>query len=166
MSFLRNKYARILTLVLLLQASVYYAVASRHELTVPVAPLATFPLASNGWRTVRETPLEREVLEVLKADDTLNREYVDPSGSRVVNFLMEYFKTQRYGQSPHSPKNCLPGSGWEPLETESLKVVVPGRAEPIETNKYLVARGSEKSVVLYWYQSRNRIIANEYRARF
>jgi EpsI family protein len=34
------------------------------------------------------------------------------------------------------------------------------------TNRYVVAHGDEKSVVLYWYQTHNRIIASEYWAKF
>jgi EpsI family protein len=166
MNFLNNKFARVLTLVLLLQGATYYAVASRAEQTPTLAPLAIFPQVSGGWRTTKEIPLEKEVLDLLKADDTLNREYLSPQGTRRINFLMEFFKTQRNGQAPHSPKNCLPGSGYEPLETHALPIAVPGRPEPIVVNAYLVARGAEKSVVLYWYQSHNRIIASEYAAKF
>jgi EpsI family protein len=80
--------------------------------------------------------------------------------------FIAFFKSQRYGQAPHSPKNCLPGSGWEPLESEPLPITVAGRGEPIVVNRYLVARGDEKSVVLYWYQSHNRIISGEFAAKF
>ncbi len=166
MKLLSHKYARALTLVLLLQSVAYYAIASRSELMPAVRPLATFPRDSNGWRTLREIPMDQQVLDVLKADDTLNREYVDPTGTRNVNFLLEFFKTQRKGQAPHSPKNCLPGAGYEPLETRAVPIVVPGHAQPIVVNGYLVARGLERSIVLYWYQSHNRIIASEYLAKF
>ena len=54
------------------------------------------------------------MLDVLRADDTLNRIYRLRAASSYL--FIAYFKTQRYGQSPHSPKNCLPGSGWEPVE--------------------------------------------------
>jgi len=30
----------------------------------------------------------------------------------------------------------------------------------------VVAKGEDKSVVLYWYQSRDRVVASEYRAKF
>lgn len=166
MNFIHSKYARALTLALLLQGAAYYAIASRSERTPVLAPLATFPVTSNGWQTIREIPLDTKVLEVLRADDILNREYLDPSSARAVNFLMEFFKTQRTGQSPHSPKNCLPGAGFEPLETRHLPIQVSGRAEPIVVNAYVVARGAEKSIVLYWYQSHQRVIASEYWAKF
>ena len=114
----------------------------------------------------REFPIEKEVEDVLKADDTLNREYLNSSNTAAIVFFIAFFKTQRYGQSPHSPKNCLPGAGFEPIESSIIHVTVPGRASPIEVNKYVTERGDEKSVTLYWYQSRNRIIASEYWARY
>jgi EpsI family protein len=114
----------------------------------------------------RDLPIEKEVQEVLKADDTLNRVYANSSGTGYAFLFIAYFKTQRYGQAPHSPKNCLPGSGWEPVETGRQTLDVPGWSAPIVTNRYVVEHGDEKSVVLYWYQTHNRIIASEYWAKF
>ena len=114
----------------------------------------------------RDVPMEKEIQDVLKADDTLNRVYVNPSRTDFAFLFVAYFKTQRYGQAPHSPKNCLPGSGWEPVETGRQTINVPGWNAPIVTNRYVVENGDEKSVVLYWYQTHNRIIASEYWAKF
>jgi EpsI family protein len=75
------------------------------------------------------------------------------------------FRTQRNGKTPHSPKNCLPGSGWVPLSSGEIAIDV-GRAAPITVNRYLIASGSQKQLVLYWYQSRDRAVANEYNAKF
>jgi EpsI family protein len=166
MSFLRNKYARILTVVLLVQGAAFYATAYRKEKVPPVAHLSAFPAQVGGWRMAQDVKIEPEMLDILKADDTLNRSYVNPSANAAAFLFIAYFKTQRYGQAPHSPKNCLPGSGWEPVESFQIAITVPGRTEPIRSNRYLVAHGDEKSVVLYWYQSHNRIIASEYSAKF
>jgi EpsI family protein len=166
MSFLRNKYARILTIVLLLQGSAFYATAFRAENVPPVAPLSAFPTQVGGWRMEQDVKIEPEMLEILKADDTLDRSYINRAANAGAYLFVAYFKTQRYGQAPHSPKNCLPGSGWEPIESDPIVFAVPGRSEPIRSNRYLVAHGDEKSVVLYWYQSHNRIIASEFSAKF
>ena len=56
------------------------------------------------------------------------------------------------------------GSGFEPIESGPISIPVAGHA-PIEVNRYLTARGDEKSVTLYWYQSHSRIIASEYKAK-
>jgi len=106
------------------------------------------------------------VEDVLRADDTLNRQYVNPAANEEAWLFIAFFKTQRYGQSPHSPKNCLPGAGWEQITAQRPFVTVPGWPTPIQINLYVVQKGQDKSVTLYWYQSHNRVIANEFAARF
>ena len=166
MSFLRSKYARIVTAALILQGIVFYAVALRAENTPTVSPLDGFPTNVAGWQMYKDVKIEQETLDVLKADDTLNRVYINPAHDASTFLFIAFFKTQRYGQSPHSPKNCLPGNGYEPIESGVMSVAIPGRSEPVQVNRYLTARGDEKSVTLYWYQSHDRIIAGEFAARF
>ncbi len=166
MNFLKSTQARLLTLLLVIQVGLFYTVALRAERVPTIAPLSTFPYVSRGWRTVRDIPLETEVEDVLRADDTLNRIYVGPSGTQAAGLFIAFFKTQRSGQAPHSPKNCLPGNGWAPVESGTISIRVPDRAQPILSNKYVVELGDEKDVVLYWYQSHQRIIASEYAAKF
>ncbi|MBV9507683.1 MAG: EpsI family protein [Acidobacteriia bacterium] len=165
MTFLHNKFTRVLTLVLVLQAVLLYAAISRAELVPSMTPLARFPKVISGWHSIEDVPIEPEILEVLKADETLNRVYLGPDGTRA-DLFVAFFKTQREGQSPHSPKNCLPGNGWEPLETGLVSIAAPGRAQPITVNRYVAAHGDQKAVVIYWYQSHDRVIASEYSAKF
>jgi EpsI family protein len=164
MSLLNSPAARVLAGVLLLQAAAFYAVASRAEATPPVAPLNSFANGIGEWSKTREFPLEKEEADVLRADDTTNRIYANPQGTEASLFIA-FFKTQRYGQSPHSPKNCLPGAGWQYNQDRKLPIAVPGLAEPIRVNEYVIARGDEESVVLYWYHSHKRVIAGELAAK-
>ena len=166
MNFLNNNYARALTALLVIQGIVFYSVALRAENIPPVGPLADFPTSVNGWEMFKDVKIEQETLDILKADDTLNRIYVNPQKTSEAYLFIAFFKTQRSGQAPHSPKNCLPGCGFEPIESGPISIAVPDRAEPIVVNRYLTARGDEKSVTLYWYQSRRRIIAGEFSAKF
>jgi EpsI family protein len=166
MAFLKGLPARILMIVLLFQAVAYYAVASRREAALDFAPLSVFPTVSNGWTMLKEFPLEAEVQEVLRADDTLNRVYRNPEGNAGASLFIAFFRTQRNGQSPHSPKNCLPGAGWQAVEDTKLSIDIPGRDTPIVISKYTIARGDEQSLVLYWYQSHSRAIAGEFSAKF
>jgi EpsI family protein len=166
MNFLRNKYVRVLSIVLAAQAIVLHTAISRPELTPSVRPLAGFPRAFGGWRMVQDVAIEPEVLDVLKADDTLNRVYLETGGRTEANLFVAFFKTQREGQSPHSPKNCLPGNGWQPVETGLVSITAPGRSTPFEANRYVASHGDAKAVIIYWYQSHDRIIADEYLAKF
>jgi EpsI family protein len=163
--FLRSKAARILTAVLVLQASVLYGV-SRREITPPHRELAAAPAQFGGWFQTGQQEIEQEVQNVLKADDLLSRSYANASFPVGAHLFVAYFNSQRTGQAPHSPRNCLPGAGWVPSKSDIVHISVPGRTEPIEANRYIVARGDVKSLVLYWYQSRDRVVASEYKAKF
>jgi len=165
MKFLRSPYARVLTLVLLLQGGVFYALAMRAEKTPPMQPLSYFPVSLPGYRMLRDIATPKEILDILKADDTLTREYLSTSGEHVL-FYIAYFNSQRYGQAPHSPKNCLPGEGWEPVESDTIDIAAPGWPTPISVNHFVVQHGDEKEVTLYWYQSHHRVIAHEFAAKF
>jgi EpsI family protein len=160
-----NRFLRALTVVLLAEAALFYS-ASRGE-KVPVIPsLQLFPYGMSGWMTIRETPLEPEVQEVLRADDALNRSYQNQTTGALVFLFVAYFRSQRSGQTPHSPKNCLPGSGWEQIASGYTDVNIPGQPQPLTVNRYVVGHGTDKSVVLYWYQSPRRVVANEFAAKF
>jgi EpsI family protein len=160
-----NKYARILSIAFVLQAALFYA-SSRSEAVPPMQPLHDFArVVPGGWRMTQEGYVDDETQAVLQADDTLTRTYGNAKYGQRANLFVAYFKTQRTGKAPHSPKNCLPGAGWEQSREDYLDVAIPGMAEPIHVNLYIVGKGEQKSVVLYWYQTQRRVIASEYRAK-
>jgi EpsI family protein len=161
---LQNKYARILTVVLLAQAALFYA-TSRRENVPTVRPLRDFPQQLSGWTMVKEGYVDDETQAVLKADDTLIRFYARSMAETPPSLFVAFFKTQRTGKTPHSPKNCLPGSGWEPSREDYLTIAVPGVEQPIQVNRYIVSKGEERSAVLYWYQHPNRVVASEYKSK-
>jgi EpsI family protein len=162
--FLRSRYVQVLTLVLIAQAVLFYT-ASHGEKVPLAAPLEQFPRHVGAWTLSQSGVIEPEVVALLKADDLMTRWYVDPSVGGA-NLFVAFFKTQRTGQSPHSPKNCLPGSGWSPTATGMIDVPIPSRGETIRINRYIVTKGDAKDLVLYWYQSENRVIADEFAAKF
>lgn len=162
LSFLKGRAALILSVFLIVQGSVFYGF-SRSETPASYRPLDGFPKQLGAWKMVQQGVMEQEVKDVLRADDYITREYA-ASPQKVANLFVAFFKSQRAGQTPHSPKNCLPGSGWVWTIADTIPVTVPGRAAPIEINRYLVSKGEDRSMVLYWYQSRDRVVASEYRA--
>ena len=171
LKFLNSRAARIVTAILVIQAALLYS-AIRPELVPPSRPLEAMPTTLGSWQQVETGVIEQEVLDVLKADDILNGVYCSSAtpdcaktGEGKTGLFVAAFRTQRNGKTPHSPKNCLPGSGWVPLSSGELAVDV-GRAAPITVNRYLIAYGSQRQLVLYWYQSRDRVVANEYKAKF
>lgn len=153
-----------MTIVLLAQASLFYGF-SRREKVPSHRQLEDFAIPGDRWALVQNVPIDSETLEVLKADDLTSRIYEDRSTGQSATLFVAYFETQRTGKAPHSPKNCLPGSGWVQTQSGTIAIPVPGQADPIHVNQYIVSRGQNQSIVLYWYQSRSRIIASEYSAK-
>jgi EpsI family protein len=165
MNFLRSPVAKMLTVVLLLQVAMVYGF-TRTEVVPQNKPLSQVPTTFNHWILQQEGVVEKEVQDVLKADELLTRSYASPEQSIAAHLFVAYFRSQRTGQTPHSPKNCLPGSGWVPSLSDIVNISIPGRGEPIEVNRYVVGKGDQKSLVMYWYQSRDRVVASEYKAKF
>ncbi|MEQ1883820.1 MAG: exosortase C-terminal domain/associated protein EpsI [Bryobacteraceae bacterium] len=160
--FLKSSALVAASVLILLQA-VLLRSAVRPELMPSSAPLSQLPLTLDQWRFVQEGVVDEDTQKVLRADDILNRTYA--SGGSGANLFVAAFRSQRNGKAPHSPKNCLPGSGWTPVNSGEFSIDV-GEAVPISVNKYVVAFGDQRSVVMYWYQSRDRVIADEYTAKF
>jgi EpsI family protein len=155
--------ALVLSTLLLVQGAAFYGLARRAEALPSSTPLSAFPSAIGEWRMVREGVIEQDERDVLRADDYLTRQYAAPDGKEASLFVA-YFQSQRAGQTPHSPKNCLPGSGWTWSVSDTILVNIRTRAQPIQINRYIVAKGDVHAIVLYWYQSRDRVVADEYRA--
>ena len=122
-SILKNKYALILTLALLAEGILYYS-AFGSEKVPQNKPLEMFATDFGGWQMINEGHVDKETMDILRADDTVTRSYAKAAYPAPAGFFVAYFKTQRTGQAPHSPKNCLPGSGWEPLQEGFINVPV------------------------------------------
>lgn len=158
--------AKVLALFLAAQAAAF-TLGTRPEIVPAGKELGGMRKQHAGWQAVWEGKVTDAEQEVLKADDTLLRAYVRGGDKpQKASLYIASFLTQRAGRAPHSPKNCLPGAGWSPSESTFVKIDVPGRPEPLEVNKYVIAKGENRSVVLYWYQSRDRSVASEYWAKY
>jgi EpsI family protein len=155
----------ILSVCFLIGAGVI-ARASRMEAVPPREPFDAFPLRIGSWKGQDTERLDARTLEVLGADDYLSRFYQNSQG--FAGLFIGYYASQRQGDSMHSPLNCLPGAGWQPIAKSYLPITVTdgsGRTQEITVNRYVIEKGLEQQVVLYWYQSHGRVIANEYRSK-
>ena len=153
----------IVLLVLLVAASGLVARADRQE-NVPLRKsFAAFPTAIGSWTGARQPPLDDEIVAILGVDDYVTRVYRQPGGPGV-GLYVGYWESQRQGDSIHSPQNCLPGAGWAPVSRTELRIPRPDAApgEDAVVNRYVIQKGLDRQLVLYWYQSHGRIIASEY----
>jgi EpsI family protein len=85
-------------------------------------------------------------------------------GETAVALYIGYYAQQAQGQTIHSPKNCLPGAGWEPLASAPQTLATALGA--VTVNRYVIQNGKDRAVVLYWYQGRGRVAWNEYRVKW
>jgi EpsI family protein len=144
--------------------------ATRSEPVPTRVPFATFPMTLGDWKGRESPPLEKDVLAILGVNDYLTRAYF--AGPRsAAGLYIGYWESQRQGGSIHSPLNCLPGAGWEPMSKSTLDIeVMSSTISPaprqISINRYVIQKGLEQQVVLYWYQSHGRTIASEYTSKF
>lgn len=125
-------------------------------------PLKEFPIVLGQWQGV-DFPFEGRLVRAAGVDDYLNRRYTDRTGHSLELYI-GYYQSQRTAQGIHSPKNCLPGAGWEPVRSSQVSIPTSGGGATV--NEYVVAKGRERDLVFYWYQSRGRSEASEYRAKF
>ncbi len=158
---------------------------SHGELLVPNKPFLEFPVTLDDRWQGRELGLDEDVLEVLQLSDYMMRVYApvgiprdrgaalpadqttdQPAAMRTspVWLYVGFYQSQRTGTTYHSPKNCLPGAGWQFMETDIVAVDLPGQ-DTIAINRVLIQKGLEKQMILYWYQDRGRVIASEYWAK-
>lgn len=125
-------------------------------------PLDTIPMQIDGWQGSAAKKLSQAEEDVLRASSYIKRNYDRDDGSNAGLFVA-FYAMQRAGEAMHSPKHCLPGTGWEIwnyAETE-----VPYEDGVATINKYYIQRGQDRLLVLYWYQSYDRIVASEYYAK-
>jgi EpsI family protein len=123
--------------------------------------LGTFPKQVGNWTMSHDEKLQDNIAGVLKADDYVLRSYRGEKG-QPVDFFVAYYKTQKAGESMHSPKNCLPGWGWQIMKMDYVPLDPKEKENPILINRYLIEKGQDRAYVLYWYQANGRVIASEY----
>jgi EpsI family protein len=149
-------------IVLLLGATIGLRILSHGESVPARQSLSNFPLKFGTWLG-RETPIEADVLKIAGVDDYLSRLYVSP-GKEPISVYIGYYKSQRSGHLIHSPKNCLPGSGWEPIRSGRI-TLTSSEGIQVPVNLYVIENGLRRQLVLYWYQTHGRVIASEYSAK-
>lgn len=151
-----------IAVALLLAATVALAKLPHGRKVELSQPLSVFPADFGQWQGF-DYAIESRLIAASGVDGYLNRVYVRP-GPDQISLYIGYYKSQQTGELIHSPKNCLPGTGWQPYSywITDLKVG-SGRSFPV--NVYIVENERDRLLVLYWYQSHGRIIASEYQAK-
>ena len=126
---------------------------------------AALPFRFGEW-SGREAPaLDPEVAAVLAADQYVHRIY----GVRRTNYAervemdIAYYERPHAGAAMHSPLNCLPGNGWQIVESRSTPVRLADRT--LTVRRLLVDRKGHRIAMTYWFQNRADVIASEWQQR-
>ena len=146
---------------LLVAASVGIQRASGAASVPPREPVASLPLAVGDWQGRDLPPWDEKIVNLVGADEYIHRRYL--RSDAMADLYVGYYRSQQQGSMIHSPQNCLPGAGWQPVAHERLSVPVDGRM--LDVNRYIVQKELDQQVVLYWFQGRGRVVANEYANR-
>jgi EpsI family protein len=153
-----------ITAAVLLGAFVLMHTVSHGESIVARQSLRELPYTLGDW-TGEERPLQERIVQAVSVSDNTNRVYFEAGADAPVQLYIGYYASQRTGDTIHSPKNCLPGAGWDPIRSENAKISLPSGRQ-ILVNEYVIQRDQNKQMVFYWYQGRGRVIASEYAGKF
>jgi len=152
-----NKRIIIVSIITFLFA-LYINTASFHEVIPLKKALNDFPLIWKGWKG-DENFFDAIILDRLRADEYISRKYT--KGTDRINLYVGYYGSQKEGAQIHSPKHCLPGSGWFKLyeKNRMLDIENTGKVNYIEA---LYQKGSERELFIYWYKMKDAYITNDY----
>ena len=134
--------------------------ASRSERIEPNRNFDNFPRTIGPWQG-RTDQFDPKVYNILGVDDSILMNFRSPD-NRHINLYVGFYQSQKEGDLIHSPKNCMPGAGWNIVKSRIEPVHFPETGKAMKVILLELQKGSQKQLVLYWFQSRGRIISSEY----
>ncbi len=148
--------------LLLLSAGAIFTVGVNTQRALDLRTPLDQALPTNiGGMPSDDLTIDAAQLAVAGVDSYLLRSFTQPDSAGLsATLYVGYYREQTQGRTIHSPKNCLPGAGWEALEAR--RVALTTAAGSVTVNRYLIKNGAQTALVLYWYQGRGRVQANEY----
>lgn len=134
----------------------------RGEAGIGRRPLSELPAKLGRWQQRgAEIRFDEQTESILRTTDYTMRDYVLPETGRTANIYVGYYASQRTGATYHSPRNCLPGAGWEMRDPRTVMIATPS-GKTFAANHYIIENDRYKEVLIYWYQGRGRVVASEY----
>jgi EpsI family protein len=152
-----------ITAAVLLGAFILLHNITHGEPVVPHQPLHDLSYTLGKW-SGQERPLSEQIVQAVSVSDYTNRIY-SADGMAPVQLYVGYYGSQKTGDTIHSPKNCLPGAGWDPVHSGFFTISVGG-GHQIIVNEYVIQQDQNQQLVFYWYQGRGRVVASEYAGKF
>jgi EpsI family protein len=150
--------------VLALGCALLLSVRSQEGVS-PAAPLTSIPGELAGYPANKDVTIGEDERRVAGMSDYVMRVYQRDS-TDAFSVYVGYYESQRQGKTIHSPRNCLPGAGWEVMQNGTQHIPAANGGGAYEVNRYVLANGSARALVYYWYQGRGRVAWNEYAVKW
>lgn len=153
--------AKLMVALLFIAMNAYaYNYLATGDVIPPRETFAEFPDDFAGWTCGGRQKLDQGIIDNLGVTDYLICRFKNDALGRYVDFYVGYHEKQERSDSGrttliHPPEHCLPGSGWDIIDTTIVPVDfgIPGEAKRV-----VIAKGSARSLVYFWYQSRGHVI--------
>nr|MBN2276789.1 EpsI family protein [candidate division Zixibacteria bacterium] len=153
-----KKTFTIILIALLLTFAFAFAIKHYRPSSTLIPALETIPLEKNGWIGQTEN-LDQSIIDILSPDQFFSASYQNSAGARVQLFVNYFASDNRIG-GPHSPRNCLPGSGWSIKNIEPRIIATP--AGKIKGARFRIDYKQEQEVMDFWYVTNYGETANDY----
>jgi EpsI family protein len=146
-----------------------YWYMGNEEVIPPRTEFAEFPNVLGEWTCGERDVLDQAILDNLKLTDYVSCNYYDGAGTSPVHLYIGYHERQTRDRNTgevaaiHPPEHCLPGSGWDVIDS---RVVPLDLAIPGEAKRFVIAKGTQRALVYFWYQSNGRVVARNHHKIF
>jgi EpsI family protein len=130
-----------------------------------------FPDQLEDWSCRERQLMDDETIGNLGVTDYLLCNFANPEFDGIVGTYLGYHASQvrEEGGGPgvnaiHPPAHCLPGSGWDIIDNRLVELDLPGLPQtPATVRRLVIARGDDRQLTYYWYQSRGRVVSQDWK---
>ncbi len=122
----------------------------------------SFPLKKGSW-VGQKSVIPQYVLELLQPKDILMARFRNDVGDEV-SLLFDFFSSSGSFGGPHSPRNCLPGTGWIIDSVTDRKIIV--HSKEITIGRFNLRFEDRSSIMDFWYITNFGETANDYTFKF
>lgn len=156
---MKNSIRFLAIIALMLGAWAYMSTHKDRPMPLP-APLSGFPVTFGDWKLFKDSQFDQQALDMLRPTDYMSKRYTRRDGA-MADIYVGYHDGARQSGGIHSPRNCLPGSGWYEVSSRQVKIALPGNKD-LDAVIAVYQHGTSSELLLYWFQVGGTAVSNEY----
>lgn len=115
------------------------------------------PVAFGQWHGRDVADNIQNLMDWLGTDKMIFRSYKNGVTGQVVTLYVAYYPDMVASDAAHAPEVCYPGQGWTINANERARFALGG--EDVTVKRLYIKKGDIKEVVFSWWQSEDRVIA-------